>query len=62
LRLTELRIDGLAWRRPMVARYRKDAYLSPTAKLFLDTLKARGNEISGRIASLRLTSSKPPCG
>jgi len=50
LRLTQLRVDGLAWRRPMVARYRKDAYLSPTARLFLDSLRSRAKEISGETA------------
>ena len=48
LRLVELCIKELAWRRPLAARYRKDAYLSPTARLFLDILKAMAKEVSAR--------------
>ena len=48
LRLVELRVKELAWNRPLVARYRKDAYLSPTARLFLDILKERAKEVSAR--------------
>lgn len=46
LRLVELRVKGLAWSRPLVAQYRKDAYLSPAATLFIDILKATAREAS----------------
>jgi DNA-binding transcriptional LysR family regulator len=48
LRLAELRVKELAWRRPLVARYRRNAYLSPAAKLFIDVLNATAREISAR--------------
>jgi len=48
LRLVELRVKELAWRRPLVARYRRGAYLSPAAKLFIDILKATAREIAAR--------------
>ena len=47
-RLTEFRLKELAWRRPLVARYRKEAYLSPAAKLFIDVLSATAREVSAQ--------------
>ena len=47
-RLIELRIKELAWRRPFVARYRREAYFSPAAKLFIDVLNATAKEVSAR--------------
>jgi DNA-binding transcriptional LysR family regulator len=46
LRLVELRVRELAWRRPLGVRYRKDAYLSPTARRFIEILKATAKEIA----------------
>ena len=48
LRLAELRVKELAWRRPLVARYRRGAYLSPAAKLFIDVLNATAKAVSAR--------------
>jgi DNA-binding transcriptional LysR family regulator len=48
LRLTELRVKELAWRRPLAARYRKGAYLSPAARLFIDALTATAREVASR--------------
>jgi DNA-binding transcriptional LysR family regulator len=44
-RLKELPIRELEWRRPIGIIYRKDAYLSPAAKRFIEILKATGKEI-----------------
>jgi DNA-binding transcriptional LysR family regulator len=48
LQLAELRVKELKWRRPFVARYRRDAYLSPAAKLCIDVLNATAKEISAQ--------------
>lgn len=48
LRLAELRVKGLAWRRPFVARYRRDAYLSPAAKFFIEVLNTAAKEIAAQ--------------
>lgn len=48
LRLAELRVKELAWRRPFVARYRRGAYLSPAARLFIDVLNTTAKEISAQ--------------
>ena len=37
--LTALRVKELAWERPVGVSYRKDAYLSPAARRFIDILK-----------------------
>jgi DNA-binding transcriptional LysR family regulator len=39
LRLTELPVDELAWRRSVGVIYRKDAYLSPAARRFIEILR-----------------------
>jgi DNA-binding transcriptional LysR family regulator len=44
LRLVDLRVKELAWRRPLGVRYRKDAYLSPAAKRFIEILKETATE------------------
>jgi DNA-binding transcriptional LysR family regulator len=46
LRLVELRVKELTWRRPLGVRYRRDAYLSPAAKRFIEILKATAKEIA----------------
>lgn len=46
LRLVELRVKELTWRRPLGVRYRKDAYLSPAARRFIEILKATAKEIA----------------
>jgi DNA-binding transcriptional LysR family regulator len=38
--LTELRVNELAWKRSVGVSYRKGAYLSPTARRFIEILKA----------------------
>jgi DNA-binding transcriptional LysR family regulator len=48
LQLAELRVKELTWRRPFVARYRRGAYLSPAAKLFIDVMSATAKEVSAR--------------
>jgi DNA-binding transcriptional LysR family regulator len=40
LKLVELRVQGVTWRRRVGVTYRKDAYLSPLAVRFIETLKA----------------------
>jgi DNA-binding transcriptional LysR family regulator len=37
--LTEIPVRELVWRRPVGVSYRKDAYLSPAAKRFIEILK-----------------------
>jgi DNA-binding transcriptional LysR family regulator len=46
LRLRELPVRELAWRRPVGVIYRKDAYLSPAARRFIEILKTTAREIS----------------
>jgi DNA-binding transcriptional LysR family regulator len=46
LRLTALPVKELAWRRPVGVIYRKDAYLSPAAKRFIEILKTTAKEIA----------------
>jgi len=46
LRLVELRVKELAWRRPLGVRYRRDAYLSPAANRFIEILKTKAKEIT----------------
>jgi DNA-binding transcriptional LysR family regulator len=40
LRLQTLSVQGLEWGRPAVAAYRKDGYLPPAGRRFIDILKA----------------------
>jgi DNA-binding transcriptional LysR family regulator len=47
LRLKILPVKGLDWVRPVAIAYRKDAYLSPAARRFIEILKAT----AGRIAA-----------
>ncbi len=44
--LKELPVKELVWRRRIVVLYRKDAYLSPAAKRFIEVLKATAKEIA----------------
>ena len=46
LRLVELRVKELAWRRPLGVRYRNDAYLSPAARRFIEILKATAKNVT----------------
>jgi len=46
LRLTEIPVKGLAWTRQVGVGYRKDAYLSPVARRFIEILKATAKEIA----------------
>ena len=46
LRFTELRLKELAYTRQVAVIHRKDAYLSPAAKRFIEILKATGKEIT----------------
>lgn len=39
LRLKILPVKGLHWLRPVAVAYRKDAYLSPAARHFIEILK-----------------------
>jgi DNA-binding transcriptional LysR family regulator len=45
-RLKELPVKGVTWRRPIGVIYRKDAYLSPAARRFIEILKATAKEIA----------------
>ena len=46
LRLAELRVKELKWIRRNGVSYRKDAYLSPAARRFIEILKATAKEIA----------------
>jgi len=46
LHLTELPVTELAWTRQVGVGYRKDAYLSPVARRFIEILKATAKEIA----------------
>lgn len=46
LRLTEIPIKGLVWVRHVGVGYRKDAYLSPVARRFIQILKATAKKIA----------------
>lgn len=45
-RLAKLRVTELAWTRRVGVSYRKDAYLSPAARRFIEILKATAREIA----------------
>jgi len=45
-RLKELHVKEVRWRRPVGVIYRKDAYLSPAARRFIEILKTTTREIS----------------
>ena len=45
-RLKILPVKGLDWVRPVAVAYRKDAYLSPAARRFIEILKATARGIS----------------
>ena len=45
LGLEELPVEGLSWPCRLGARYRKDAYLSPAARRFIEILKATAKEV-----------------
>src|SRR5262249_7285630 len=44
-RLKVLPVKDVTWRRPICVIYRKDAYLSPAARRFVEILKAKAKEI-----------------
>jgi DNA-binding transcriptional LysR family regulator len=44
-RLKEIPIRELTWRRPVGVIYRKNAYLSPTARRFIDVLKSTAQDL-----------------
>lgn len=46
LRLVELRVKELTWPCRLAVRYRKDAYLSPAARRFIEILKKTAKEIA----------------
>jgi DNA-binding transcriptional LysR family regulator len=46
LHLTEIPVTGLAWTRQVGVGYRKDAYLSPVARRFVEVLKVTAKEIA----------------
>lgn len=46
LRLTEISVKGLAWTRQVGIGYRKDAYLSPVARRFIEILKVTAKKIA----------------
>jgi hypothetical protein len=46
LRLAEVRIEGFAWPCNLAVRFRRDAYLSPAAKRFIEILKSTAKEIA----------------
>lgn len=46
LRFAELQVKDLAYTRRAGVLYRKDAYLSPAAKRFIEILKATAKEIA----------------
>ena len=45
-RVSEIRVKELTWVRRIGVRYRKDAYLPPVARRFIDTLKATAKTIA----------------
>lgn len=45
-RLTEIPVRGLAGRQSIRVYYRKDAYLSPAARRFIEILKSMAKEIA----------------
>jgi len=45
LGLVILRVTDLKWMRPLAVAYRKDAYLSPAARRFIEILKAKAKEL-----------------
>ena len=46
LRLTALPVKELTWRRPIGVIYRKDTYLSPAARRFIEILKTTAKDIA----------------
>jgi len=46
--IAELRVMDLSVTRPVGVVYRKDAYLSPTARRFIEILKARAKEVAAK--------------
>jgi DNA-binding transcriptional LysR family regulator len=47
LHVVELQVEGTTWPRRVGASYRKDAYLSPAARQFIEVLKATARSDSG---------------
>jgi DNA-binding transcriptional LysR family regulator len=45
LRLRELPVGELAWRRSVGVIYRKDAYLSPAARRFIEILRTTARDL-----------------
>lgn len=46
LRLAEIPVKGLAWTRQVGVGYRKEAYLSPVARRFIEILRATAKKVS----------------
>lgn len=46
MRLATLRVNEMAWRRRLGVSYRKEAYLSPAARRFIEILKTTAKEIA----------------
>ena len=46
LHLTEIQVKELVWTRHVGVGYRKDAYLSPVARRFIEILKTTAKEIA----------------
>jgi DNA-binding transcriptional LysR family regulator len=46
LRLTEIPVKGLIWTRQVGVGYRKNAYLSPVARRFVEILKKTAKEVA----------------
>ena len=50
LKLVEIPVKELAWKRTLGVRYRKDAYLSPAARKFIEILKSEAAKLRGTSA------------
>lgn len=46
VRLTIISVKDKKWVRPVAVFYRKDGYLSPAARRFIEILKAKAKEIA----------------
>lgn len=46
LRLVKIPVKEMSWRRRVGVSYRKDAYLSPAARRFIEILKTTAKEIA----------------
>lgn len=60
LGLKVLPVRDLDWTRPVAVAYRKDAYLSPAARRFIEILKDRARAGSSRASGCRPAIQSPP--